>query len=110
MDFDSQYFQEDSRTEQSSQTRSESRILQCSCSRSKSLNVSQLISSDLPNSSCDLHATARGPGQQVVSYSFYGDLSTNPEVGRKYFSQIGARAQEVQDLYPGKTDKDALFG
>ena len=105
MDFENQYFQEVSRTEHSSQTRSELSILQCTCERSKSLNVSQLISSDLPNSSCDPYATARGPGQQVVSYSFYGDLPSNPEVGRKYFSQIGARAEEVRDLYPGKTYK-----
>jgi hypothetical protein len=43
----------------------------------------------------------RGPGQRVVSYSFYGDLRQNPEVGRKYFNEIGARAEEVKTFYPG---------
>ena len=75
---------------------------QCSCERGRIQPPDSGFSSETENSTCDQYSTGRGPNQRVVSYSFYGDLSKNPEVGRKYFSQIGQRAEEVKSLYPGQ--------
>jgi len=76
---------------------------QCYCDNNERRvsHVSKPITNDFLNSTCDWFATARGPGQRVVSYSFYGELRQNPEVGRKYFDEIGARAEEVKSFYPG---------
>lgn len=50
-------------------------------------------------SACSDFATSRGPGQKVVSYTYFGD-SQSEGVRRKYFSQIRVRAEEVKRLYP----------
>jgi hypothetical protein len=92
------------RNEDQNHIRTTSKVLEkCSCDRKKEPNITRPVSSDFPNSTCDWFATSRGSGQKVVSYSFYGDLNQNPEVGRKYFNQIGARADEVKSLYPGNS-------
>ncbi|XP_066989631.1 uncharacterized protein [Macrobrachium rosenbergii] len=51
-------------------------------------------------SSCSDHATARGPKQKVVSYSYFGNTS---DVGlyNRYFSEMRNRALEIHRHYPG---------
>ncbi|XP_076046060.1 uncharacterized protein LOC143028182 [Oratosquilla oratoria] len=51
-------------------------------------------------SNCNDYATSRGPGQKVVSYTYYGDTK-DPMIYHRYFSEIPNRAAEVMDKYPG---------
>ena len=46
-------------------------------------------------SACSDAADFRGPGQRVISYSFYGS------VDRDYFTGIRRNMEDVLDLYPG---------
>ncbi|XP_068213707.1 uncharacterized protein [Palaemon carinicauda] len=50
-------------------------------------------------SSCSEEASARGPNQRVVSYSYFGNTS-DPGLYNRYFSEIRARAIEIQQHYP----------
>ncbi|XP_037783313.1 uncharacterized protein LOC119579514 [Penaeus monodon] len=52
-------------------------------------------------STCNQFATARGPGQKVVTYSYYGNASDH-RVYDRYFSEIPRRAKEVAQRYPGE--------
>ena len=49
-------------------------------------------------SSCGDFSTSRGPGQKIVSYSYFGN-SRDRMVDLKYFSQIRSRASEVRSKY-----------
>ncbi|XP_047477931.1 uncharacterized protein LOC125031301 [Penaeus chinensis] len=51
-------------------------------------------------STCNQFATARGAGQKVVTYSYYGNTSDH-RVYDRYFSEIPRRAKEVAQRYPG---------
>ncbi|XP_042871576.1 uncharacterized protein LOC122252934 [Penaeus japonicus] len=51
-------------------------------------------------SACNQYTTARGAGQKVVTYSFYGNTS-DKNVYDRYFSEIPRRAREVAQRYPG---------
>ena len=59
-------------------------------------------------STCGQSATDRGPGQKVISYSFYGKLKS------AYFNGIFDNLALVQLLYPGYVmrlyiDKNAIL-
>lgn len=51
------------------------------------------------HSICSDAASARGPGQKVVSYSFYGDWS-DPYIYKRYFKEIEDRAVDIKKWYP----------
>ena len=69
----------------------------CKCTR-LGLEIESPDDGGLP-SACSDYATSRGPGQKVVSYSYFGD-SQAEGTRRKYFSQIRVRAEEIKRLYP----------
>ncbi|XP_049849060.1 uncharacterized protein LOC126317237 [Schistocerca gregaria] len=52
-----------------------------------------------PNSTCGEGATARGPGQRVVAFSYYGDVNNT----RGYYTGIERNAAAIGGLYPGWT-------
>lgn len=84
----------------------------CECRR-KYWPASALNESTGNRSSCGFTADMRGPGQNVVSYSFYGDEQN------QYFMGIERNIVDVQQHYPGwsvrvyhnlsKSQQTALF-
>lgn len=44
----------------------------------------------------------RGPNQDVVTYSLFGHPDRDPEVRKRYFGSLEARAARVALAYPGK--------
>jgi hypothetical protein len=58
-------------------------------------------SSDGRESWCSEEATMRGPGQNVVVYSLYGDAVTDNET-TTYYLLLNTIPLEVEQFYPGK--------
>ena len=63
----------------------------CSCRK-----VSPLGSIPLSNrSTCSQYATDRGPGQKIISYTFFGKLQSH------YYNGIANNVASIQSMYPG---------
>lgn len=68
----------------------------CHCKRPFSIDfVSDHPIQNFTQSTCDIYASQRGPHQKVVSYSFYGNI-TSP-----YFTGVAKNVEQVTQLYPG---------
>lgn len=67
----------------------------CSCSRTINTNWNTSDIALLPNSSCGRWATLRGLGQNVISYSLYGEFPTDYHRGLEHL------VPDVKRLYPG---------
>ena len=55
---------------------------------------------DSNRSICSDWASSRGEGQNVVSYTVFGDI-TNSIIFKKYYNQIEDRLKDVKQLYKG---------
>lgn len=64
----------------------------CKCPRAQQQT---LASSNQTKSTCSEHSAARGPGQKVVSYSFFGTVFSD------YFNSTEGNIQQVPEKYPG---------
>ena len=62
----------------------------CGCSRTLPLRgqSSDLMRISPDSTTCLTSAWARGPGQRVIAYSFYGDVNSEAHKGRRYFQVI----------------------
>lgn len=72
----------------------------CPCSRI--LPRPQQIESNVAfnATTCSHDAFSRGPGQQVVSFSFYGDIHTDVAVKKGYFEGIRGNLDLMAKFYP----------
>ena len=59
------------------------------------------IGPDYWKTTCSQDAVHRGPGQQVIGYSFYGSPATARHKAKQYFAGIVENLQLLPRLYPG---------
>ncbi|CAG0884072.1 unnamed protein product [Cyprideis torosa] len=87
--------QQDSKTSQKEdngvKNSSTIKLSPCACERTfPHLNMNN------GTSTCSDSATARGPGQKIVSFSFYGSKT----MGQKYYEGIWRNAERMSSVYP----------
>jgi hypothetical protein len=90
------------------------RLQHCACERtlrvlrnataaegSRSYLADNVTGSDYWKTTCSEDAVRRGPGQQVVAYSFYGSPAAARHKAKKYFAGIVENVALLPRLYPG---------
>ncbi len=77
-------------------------IKECDCHREI---MARDIHSEEENvfDTCSDHSRMRGPGQNVIAYSYYGSFSNPKHWQRLYFSGIWHNFMSMKSLYPGWT-------
>jgi hypothetical protein len=90
------------------------RLQHCACERAlrvlrnataaeggRSYLAHDVTGSDYWKTTCSEDAVRRGPGQQVVAYSFYGSPTAARHKAKKYFAGIVENLALLPRLYPG---------
>ena len=76
---------------------------QCECQRQLTEIQVNPTNLNFSQTTCSSDSFQRGPHQRVISFSFFGDITSNCHKWRRYFEGIVENLKLIPKYYPGWT-------